>query len=598
MTYTFKLARRLAVLRDYSVLTALALVAACMGDATSPDAEPTSAGIPAAVLQVSPQTVTIETNQRIQFRGQGRSWRGNLIAMPVAWGATGGAISTDGMFSSSVAGTFKVVGRGRGWRHADTSTVVVVPPSTDVVRIAVTPDSASVDTGATRTFTATGYLADGSTTAIGVTWSATGGAIDAGGTYTAGDVGGSYRVIATNTAGTLADTTKVRVNAPAVLASVILKPASVSLIPGETKQFRAYGINSVGDSVAVTVAFTATGGTVSSGGLYTAGQTAGTFRVVANSSGLADTAAVTLAATAPTTTPTTTTGQGIPYGAFDSWDGSSLKPYTESLNLGPSSVTASTILDRIDAARANKVKLILAMTGGSHTNYLSTIDGVYQFDLSKWEARMNTFNTGTIRNAVAAAVADGTIIGNVVMDEPNVSGGGDGNTWGPVGTMTKARVDSLCGYVKAIFPTLPTGVTHAWQQFEPTKSYRVCDFLNTQYSTRFGDVTTWRDGALAMGKRDGHAIMFSLNVLNGGTQDRDGTWDCKDQGGRLGMRSPNCEMTAQQVLDYGLALGPTGCALTMWRYDTDFMSNSANRQSFKDIGAKLATLSGKACRRS
>ena len=42
-------------------------------------------------------------------------------------------------------------------------------------------------------------------------------------------------------------------------------------------------------------------------------------------------------------------------------------------------------------------------------------------------------------------VADGTIIGSRVMDEPYVSGGatGGGNTWGPKGTMTKARVDTL-----------------------------------------------------------------------------------------------------------------------------------------------------------
>ena len=63
------------------------------------------------------------------------------------------------------------------------------------------------------------------------------------------------------------------------------------------------------------------------------------------------------------------------------------------------------------------------------------------------------------------------------MDEPNVSGGGDGNTWGPPGTMTKARVDSLCADTKAMFPTLPVGVQHRYDVFEPTKSYRVCDFV-------------------------------------------------------------------------------------------------------------------------
>lgn len=89
------------------------------------------------------------------------------------------------------------------------------------------------------------------------------------------------------------------------------------------------------------------------------------------------------------------------------------------------------------------------------------------------------------------------------MDEPHVTGLGDGNTWGPSGTMTKARVDEMCGYVKANFPTMPVGVVHQHMAFEPDKSYRVCGFIVSQYSHRYGDVTKFRDDALAMGRRDG-----------------------------------------------------------------------------------------------
>ncbi len=71
-------------------------------------------------------------------------------------------------------------------------------------------------------------------------------------------------------------------------------------------------------------------------------------------------------------------------------------------------------------ARQNHKRLVLAMTGGSHWNYLTND----VFDLAKWQAKMETYNTPAIKAAVAAAVADGTIIGNSVMDEPNVSGGG------------------------------------------------------------------------------------------------------------------------------------------------------------------------------
>ena len=55
----------------------------------------------------------------------------------------------------------------------------------------------------------------------------------------------------------------------------------------------------MGDSVAVAVTYAASGGTISSTGLYTAGSTGGTFRVVAAVSGISDTSVVSVSAPAP-----------------------------------------------------------------------------------------------------------------------------------------------------------------------------------------------------------------------------------------------------------------------------------------------------------
>jgi hypothetical protein len=209
---------------------------------------------------------------------------------------------------------------------------------------------------------------------------------------------------------------------------------------------------------------------------------------------------------------------------------------------------------------------------------------------------MDTYNTSAIKQAIAIGVADGTIVGAHVMDEPHVSGGGDGNTWGPVGTMTKLRVDSLCGYVKAMFPTLPVGVAHQHDKFEPTKSYRVCEFLLDQYSTRLGEVNGWRDEALALGRRDHMAILFSLNIINGGTQDKDGTWDCGGTGG-MGEFAPNCSMTPQQIRVYSDVLGPAGCGLLMWRYEPAYMARADNLQAFKDVRSRMASYPARSCAR-
>jgi hypothetical protein len=206
---------------------------------------------------------------------------------------------------------------------------------------------------------------------------------------------------------------------------------------------------------------------------------------------------------------------------------------------------------------------------------------------------MNAFDTPAIRDAVAAGVADRTIIGNSVMDEPQQSGT-DAKDWGPPGTMTKARVDGMCGYVKAIFPTLPVGVGHDHNVFETGNSYQVCEFMIVQYAARKGNVTTWRDGALSLAARDGLQVIFSLNLLDGGTQDKTGAWDCPGTGG-LGTHGTNCRMTPAQVRDWGKLLGQAGCALLSWRYDGTFMAKPENQAAISDVAITLSRLPQAPC---
>jgi hypothetical protein len=626
MTYTYKLARRLAISRDLAMLNVLVLLAACAGETTAPEASATSStpAVPNGPVgfRVLPGTVTIETNQQIRFRGEMRTLSGQVLAPPLTWEASGGSIDSTGRFSAAQPGTYRIVGRGLGRgrgqpQQPDTSVVLVVAREPALIGIRVTPRASKVDAGETRSFTALGRLPNGATAPIGVIWTATGGTIDPAGVYQAGSAAGTYRVIATDTRGILADTVKVTINVPVTsdtipdptpepapdptpeptpdptpaLARVVLRPASVFLATGSTHQFAAFGRSTAGDSLAIDVAFRATGGTITSTGLYTAGQSAGTYKVIATSSELADTAVVTLARSSSSGGTV-----GIPYGPYSAWEGTTYKANTDVFGLRIGTYSARDILERIEVARSKGKRLILGMTGGSHEQYKT--DGV--FDITKWRAKMETYNTAAIKTAVAAAVADGTIVGNNVMDEPHNTA--HASSWGPRGTMTKARVDEMCGYVKAMFPTLPVGVVHPHDVFEPTKSYRVCDFIVSQYSHRktLGDIQRFRDEALAMGRRDGHAIAFSLNILDGGIQAaRDGLWSCSATltGGR-GTYDPNCRMTAQQVREWGMALGSAGCALTMWRYDVNFMAKTENQEAFRAVATHLANLPSKSCRRT
>ena len=82
---------------------------------------------------------------------------------------------------------------------------------------------------------------------------------------------------------------------------LVLTPAVVSLTTGASQQFQASATWSDGSTTLPAVTWTATGGTVSGSGLYTAGGTAGTYRVVVASGSVADTSSVTVTTTATTT---------------------------------------------------------------------------------------------------------------------------------------------------------------------------------------------------------------------------------------------------------------------------------------------------------
>ena len=642
MTYLFKLVRRLAVSRHWGMLLALALLAGCAGDTTSPEGEALRSPSTADSLQIFPRTVTLELDQEIRFRAQPRHPGGEAVNTHVAWRATGGTINPDGSFSAAAAGTYQVFARGSGWRQSEPSIVRVVPPQPTIARIVIAPDPLVLEAGASHHFTATAYLPNGSTAPLGIRWRATGGEVDGAGNYTADSTAGHYRLMASNTAGTVADTVAVTIvppsidmpptpvpvspdpgapegtgptpPAPAGVAHrrVVLRPAKVSLAAGKRQQFRSFGRTAGGDSIAVGVTYKVTGGTITRGGLYTAGQKPGSYKIIASAAGIADTAIITLVP-APTPTPTPTpaptpaptpspapgpgpvyTGKvGVPFGTFGAWEGTTVRTNAADFSLSIGSTDASDIVRRIAAARATGHRLFLAMTGGSHTNYKT--NGV--FDMNKWTARMNQYNTPAIKAAVAAAVADGTVLGNSVMDEPQNTS--TDNSWGPAGTLTKARVDEMCAYVKNMFPTLPVGVVHDHNAFQPSQSYKSCDYIVSQYrwAKTKGDVIKFRDEALALGRRDGIAIAFSLNILDGGLPAQDAGGCTIPQTGGPGTYGRNCRMTPQQVREWGSVLGQAGCALTMWRYDASYMANPENVKAFQDVAAALAKAPATGCRR-
>jgi hypothetical protein len=281
---------------------------------------------------------------------------------------------------------------------------------------------------------------------------------------------------------------------------------------------------------------------------------------------------------------------GIPFGPYG------LYANTTQFEWGPGPFTTSldnagypnAIVNRINAARQQRHRLVLAMTA-DRAYYITG----GKFDLAKWKSRMNTLNTASIRDAVAKGVADGTIVGNKLIDEPEIP------QWGNV--LTKSMIDQMAAYAKKIFPTLPMGITHGSSGFKwrSGERYRVLDWVGVQYVYNYnkGNIGGWRSEVLNFAQANHVTPVFSLNILNGGARDQTGAWDCPRTGGR-GTISTYCRMTADQVRSYGRAVGTSGCALLMWRYDDAFMAKSANVTAFKDIGSLLNSRPRRSCRRA
>ena len=130
------------------------------------------------------------------------------------------------------------------------------------VSISVTPATTTVVAGGTVQFTAA--VSGSSNTAV--TWSVTGGSISPSGLFTAPSTAGTYTVKATSAADSTKSATASVTVTTAPTVAVSISPSTATVKTGATQQFAATvtGTSNTG------VTWSASGGTISSSGMYTA----------------------------------------------------------------------------------------------------------------------------------------------------------------------------------------------------------------------------------------------------------------------------------------------------------------------------------------
>ncbi len=174
-----------------------------------------------------------------------------------------------------------------------------------VASISITPFSGTTTPGGSLTFTAVAKDSTGAVVAgAPIAWKTTGGTISTSGVFKAGSATGTYIVTATSGTATAAAFVTIKSGTttppppPPAVASIVVSPASGTTTAGGSLTFIATAKSSTGATIAgVTFTWTATGGTITTAGVYRAGATAGTFTVTATSGSIRGTATVTVTAT-------------------------------------------------------------------------------------------------------------------------------------------------------------------------------------------------------------------------------------------------------------------------------------------------------------
>lgn len=324
------------------------------------------------------------------------------------------------------------------------------------------------------------------------------------------------------------------------VTKITVTPSRAAVDVGTTTQFSAktYGAtgNLLTDRAVSWTSSNAAIATVSSSGLMTA-ISAGSTRITAMSE--LETRSVTVNV------------YGLAFGPFHLPDTLFAKPFTGVLRAS----TPANLLATLKAARKKRMRVVLKLANDS--KYYSNPDSTFSLDL--WKQIIDGYRGIDIRSYIA----DGTIIGHFLIDEPR-----DAANWGGA-PVPYADVDAAAAYSKSIWPAMATGAGSPADDMEAGAPYTSLDFAFSQYRDKKGDIAAWLTGQTASARRAGLGILLSINVLDGNID--------------------NSSYSAAQLSTVGatLAAEPYACGLTMWKYDSTYFADAAIKSAMASI-AKVA----------
>jgi hypothetical protein len=271
---------------------------------------------------------------------------------------------------------------------------------------------------------------------------------------------------------------------------------------------------------------------------------------------------------------------GIPFGPSVYTKGESSKSLLPPSVLDPSFTALvadahpPTLMAKLEEARRTNSRVLLAFSGSSRL--FTDSNG---FNLAMWKRQVDKFRGYDL----SSYIADGTLMGHWIMDEPN-----DPSNWFGH-TVSLSDVDEMARYSKEIWPDLPA-IIRGWPWYLQGYNYKYLDAAWAQYHERFGSIDDFIAEHVRVAKASGLALVVGLNVLSGGGKDE----------GIPGFHNDKFAMNASQVRAWGNALldDPYPCAFFMFQYDERYFGRPDIQAAMAELGQKAQSRPKRECRRS
>ena len=247
-----------------------------------------------ATATVSPSITGVPAGGSRAFTATLRDAYGNVNGTAtVTWTTTAGSITSGGTLTAQTTAQLgrSVTATSGAASGSATVDVYAAAPAT----VSVSPHPTTVVAGAQKTFTATVHDGYGNVNGTAsVAWSTNAGTITSGGVLTAQTTAATGRTVSATSGGVTQSATVDVVPGP--VDTVTVSPATVTVYFNGTQQFTATLRDQYGNlNTSEAVTWSATSGSVTSGGRYTAPATGGSATVTATANGMQGTAAVTVA---------------------------------------------------------------------------------------------------------------------------------------------------------------------------------------------------------------------------------------------------------------------------------------------------------------